>query len=297
MAGSGLVLVDKPAGCTSHDVVATLRRAFTTRKVGHAGTLDPMATGLLVVGINSATRTLGLLTLSTKTYLATIRLGASSSTDDKDGTLSPVTDSTDISDEEIHKACANFMGTILQRPSSVSAIKIAGQRAHALVRAGEEVSIESREINVSRLDIDEIRRDAPFIDVDVDIECSSGTYIRAIARDIGASFGVGGHLTSLRRMAVGPFSIHSAERLDTIAHAHNPEKFLIPLGHVASLCWDTITVDAQNQQKVALGQRLPSEFLPQEGIFGVLNSDKELLALAEVESGRMSYRAVLIGSK
>lgn len=292
-----MLLVDKPAGCTSHDVVATLRRVFKTRKVGHAGTLDPMATGLLVVGINSATRTLGLLTLTTKAYLATVRLGASSSTDDKEGTLSSVTASMNISDEEIHKTCENFKGTILQRPSSVSAIRISGQRAHALVRAGEKVSIEPREVNVSRLITHDIRRDAPFIDVDVEVECSSGTYIRAIARDIGESLGVGGHLTSLRRLAVGPFSIDSAERLDIIDQAHDPEKFLIPLGHAATLCWDTITVDAQAQERVSRGQRLPSEFLPQEGIFGVLNSHKELLALAEVDNGRMSYRAVLIGSQ
>lgn len=201
LARAGLLVVDKPAGMTSHDVVARCRRLLGTRKVGHAGTLDPMATGVLVLGVERATKLLGLLALTTKSYTATIRLGQSTVTDDAEGETVATTDATHVTDEQIGEGVAALTGDIQQVPASVSAIKIDGKRAYARMREGEAVELKARPVTVSRFDV-LARRDVPgsgFVDVDVDVDCSSGTYIRALARDLGAALGVGGHLTALRR--------------------------------------------------------------------------------------------------
>ena len=221
MATPGLLLVDKPAGMTSHDVVSRVRKLAGTKKVGHAGTLDPMATGLLVLGIESGTKLLTFVVGADKTYEATIRLGASTITDDREGELveqaSPESVST-VSNEGINEELAKLKGVISQVPSTVSAIKVNGERAYDRVRAGEVFELKSREVTISRLEvIGDIRRDEGFIDFDVIVDCSSGTYIRAIARDLGAALGVGGHLTSLRRTRIGSFDVSNSTQLDGFA--------------------------------------------------------------------------------
>ena len=204
----GLVIVDKPGGCTSHDVVGRCRRLFGTRKVGHAGTLDPMATGVLVVGIERATKILGLLTATDKSYSATIRLGQTTSTEDAEGDVLQSMSASHVTDTRIGAEIARWRGDIDQIPSAVSAIKVDGTRAYKLVREGRTVELRSRRVRIDRFEVRAVRRgtDVPgVVDVDVDVDCSSGTYIRALARDVGAGLGVGGHLTALRRTRVGRF--------------------------------------------------------------------------------------------
>lgn len=212
----GLVIVDKPAGMTSHDVVGRCRRLFGTRKVGHAGTLDPMATGVLVIGIERATKILGLLTATDKSYSATIRLGRSTSTDDAEGEVVQDVSAAHVMDEQIESAVAALRGDIEQVPSAVSAIKIAGQRAYKLAREGQIVELAARPVRIDRFDVLAVRRVDQFVDVDVDVDCSSGTYIRALARDVGAGLGVGGHLTALRRTRVGRYGLDEARTLDEL---------------------------------------------------------------------------------
>src|SRR6478735_2764821 len=202
MAAPGILLVDKPGGITSHDVVARARKALGTRKIGHAGTLDPMATGLLVLGVEAATRLLTFIVGLDKTYEATIRLGATTDTDDADGRIIEATDASAITAAEIEQGIAPLRGPISQVPSRVSAIKVDGRRAYDLARAGEEVVLAARTVTVSRFDVLAERREEGFIDLDVVVDCTSGTYIRALARDLGASLGVGGHLTALRRTRI-----------------------------------------------------------------------------------------------
>lgn len=213
----GLVLIDKPEGWTSHDVVARIRRVAGTRRVGHAGTLDPMATGLLVLGIESATKLLTFIVGADKTYSATIRLGASTITDDRESEFLEQAASevvAAVTDEAIHASISKLTGDIEQVPSSVSAIKVDGVRAYAKVRGGDEVKLKARPVTISRFEVlGEIRRVEGFIDVDVIIDCSSGTYIRALARDLGADLGIGGHLTALRRTRVGGYTIEQASAL------------------------------------------------------------------------------------
>ncbi len=215
-AKSGLVVVDKPTGLTSHDVVARVRRLVGTRKVGHAGTLDPMATGVLVLGVNRATRLLGHLLLTDKVYDATIRLGSSTTTDDAEGEVVTTASTDGLTEEAVLTALGAFVGTIDQVPSSVSAIKVGGRRAHERVRAGEEFELESRSIRVDSIEVHEFREAEDGIDVDVSVRCSSGTYIRSIARDLGERLQTGGHLTSLRRTAVGPFALDAARTLEQL---------------------------------------------------------------------------------
>jgi len=214
LATPGLLLVDKPEGITSHDVVSRVRKLLGTRKVGHAGTLDPMATGLLVLGIESGTKLLTFIVGKDKTYQATIRLGASTVTDDREGeilTTATREQLTEVSKESILSGIAKLTGVIQQKPSAVSAIKVDGERAYARVRAGEEVDLPSREVTVSRFElVGEIRFTEEHIDLDVLVDCSSGTYIRALARDLGNDLGVGGHLTALRRTRVGEFEVANA---------------------------------------------------------------------------------------
>ena len=219
MVSPGILLVDKPAGLTSHDVVARTRRAFGTRKVGHAGTLDPMATGLLVIGIEGATRLLTYIVGADKTYEATIRLGQTTGTDDADGELLTTASPQDwaaVTPERIADGIRALTGAISQVPSSVSAIKVDGRRAYDLVRAGEEVELAARAVTVSRFDVIAQREGEGVLDLDVVVDCSSGTYIRSLARDLGAGLGVGGHLTALRRSRVGDFDVTDAVGIDDL---------------------------------------------------------------------------------
>ncbi len=211
--GGGLLLVDKPTGCTSHDVVGRLRRVLGTRRVGHAGTLDPIATGLLVIAVERATKLLGHLALTDKTYLATIRVGASTTTDDAEGAVTATAAPSLIAqatEARIRAGVTALTGPILQVPSSVSAIKVDGKRAYDLVRAGEQVELAARPVTITRFDIRELRRAVDHIDLDVVVSCTTGTYIRSLARDLGDALGIGGHLTALRRTNVGPFSVEDA---------------------------------------------------------------------------------------
>lgn len=209
----GLLVIDKPAGWTSHDVVARVRRLVGTRKVGHAGTLDPMATGVLVLGVERATRLLTYLVGADKDYDATIRLGVATTTDDAEGEVLART-AAHPTREAIDAAVARLTGEIRQRPSSVSAIKVDGQRAYARVRAGEDVALPERPVTVHRFEVLDVRPGeddgTAVADVDVSVTCSSGTYVRALARDLGADLGVGGHLTALRRTRVGPYGLDRA---------------------------------------------------------------------------------------
>jgi tRNA pseudouridine55 synthase len=214
---AGLVVVDKPAGVTSHDVVGRCRRIFGTRKVGHAGTLDPMATGVLVVGIDRATKILGLLTATDKSYAATIRLGQTTSTEDAEGEVLQSVSASAVTDDQIGVAVAALRGEIAQVPSAVSAVKIGGKRAYKLVREGQTVELAPRHVRIEKFEVLAVRRYDELVDVDVDVDCSSGTYIRALARDIGAALSVGGHLTALRRTRVGRFGLDQARTLDDLA--------------------------------------------------------------------------------
>ncbi|MFX0576663.1 tRNA pseudouridine(55) synthase TruB [Nocardia nepalensis] len=225
----GLLIVDKDGGWTSHDVVAKCRKLLRTRKVGHAGTLDPMATGVLVLGVERATKLLGLLTLTTKAYTATIRLGQATTTDDAEGEVLSTTSAIHLTDAEIAAHIAKLTGDIEQVPATVSAIKVNGERAYARHRAGEEVQLAARPVTVSRFDILACQNISEFVDLEVVVECSSGTYIRALARDLGAELGVGGHLTALRRTRVGPFTLEHARTLDELAAASESDDSLLSL--------------------------------------------------------------------
>ena len=293
---TGLVVVDKPGGLTSHDVVARARRALATRKVGHAGTLDPMATGVLVLGAGRATRLLGHLALRDKVYRATIRLGASTVTDDAEGDVTATADTlvlAGVSDTALASGLSALTGVISQRPSSVSAIKVDGRRAHARVRAGEQVALPAREVEVSRIDVVDVRRAPDAIDVDVEVACSTGTYVRAIARDLGEGLGVGGHLTALRRTRVGPFDVSEACSLDDLA-AHGPA-LLMPMAQVATRCFPTWAVDSAQADAVRHGRRIPwGGPIAVPGPVAVVAGDGGFLALAVDDAGVTRYEAVLV---
>ena len=213
---AGLLVVDKPSGWTSHDVVGRVRRLAGTRRVGHAGTLDPMATGVLILGVERATKLLGYLALHDKAYDATIRLGVTTVTDDAEGDVLETVDASEVSDDAIRSGVAALTGDILQSPSAVSAIKVDGKRSYARVRAGESVELPPRPVTVSRFDVRAIRREGSVLDIDVTVECTTGTYVRALARDLGAGLGVGGHLTALRRTRVGAFTLPEARTLEQL---------------------------------------------------------------------------------
>lgn len=257
MSNSGFLLVDKPAGFTSHDVVAKVRKALGTKKVGHAGTLDPMATGLLVVGVNSGTKLLTFAVGLDKTYLATIRLGAATVTDDAEGEYTFRAERQAVlklTDQRIREEIAVLTGKISQVPSSVSAIKVAGVRSYDRVRSGEEVKLAAREVTVSRFEILEIRRIENFIDVDVLVDCSSGTYIRALARDLGSALQVGGHLTSLRRTQVGKFSVENATAIDQLADSE-----LIELTQACEKLMPTIEISDSDALALRQGKQIDGE--------------------------------------
>ncbi|RNL79799.1 tRNA pseudouridine(55) synthase TruB [Nocardioides marmorisolisilvae] len=273
---SGLVVVDKPAGITSHDVVARVRRLAGTRKVGHAGTLDPMATGVLVVGVNRATRLLGHLLLTEKSYDATVRLGVSTTTDDAEG---EVIASTPASFHQPGLVAAEFeelVGEILQVPTAVSAIKVDGKRAYQRVRDGEQVELKARPVTIHSLEVREQRVVGEFLDVDISVRCSSGTYIRAIARDVGAALGVGGHLTALCRTAVGPFGLDLASSLDQLAD----EFALVPIDDAARASFPAYELDEIQTAMVRVGKKLPID-LPSDGPVAVFSPAGEFLALYE----------------
>jgi tRNA pseudouridine55 synthase len=273
---SGLVVVDKPAGITSHDVVARIRRLAGTRKVGHAGTLDPMATGVLVVGINRATRLLGHLLLTDKAYDGVVRLGSTTSTDDAEGETLSVTPAGDVSEDAIRAGLAAMVGEIDQVPSAVSAIKIDGKRAYERVRAGEDVQIAARRVTISSIDVTSIERSAEHVDVSISVRCSSGTYIRSIARDLGAALAVGGHLTALRRTAVGPFDIDTARTLDELAEDFE----LVGIADAARSSFPTYELDEIGAAMVRVGKKLPID-LPSDGPVAVFAPTGEFLALYE----------------
>jgi tRNA pseudouridine55 synthase len=213
----GLVIVDKPAGWTSHDVVARIRKLAGTKRVGHAGTLDPMATGVLVVGVEKATRLLGYLALTEKEYTGTIRLGQATDTDDADGAVIAVVPAGRIGEDELLRAVRRLTGEISQVPPGISAIKVGGKRSYQLARAGQAPVLQARAVTVSRFEVTGVHRDGDLLDVDVAVTCSSGTYIRALARDLGVALGAGGHLTALRRTRVGPYLASQARTLDQLA--------------------------------------------------------------------------------
>jgi tRNA pseudouridine55 synthase len=291
-APAGFLLVDKPAGMTSHDVVARSRRIFATRKIGHAGTLDPMATGVLILGVNAGTRLLGHLSLSDKSYVGAIRLGAASSTDDREGELGPVSDSSHVSPEAIEGVLVTLRGDIMQRPSSVSAIKIDGQRAHARVRDGQLVEIPERKVSVHQLDVVGITTVGEFMDIDVCTRVSSGTYIRALARDLGESLGVGGHLTSLRRTSIGPFKEESCHNLEDLEALSDPWSAVLPLADIAKMILPVFTLTCEQSSAVRMGQRIswPEGFT--DPVIALIDSEGELAALSEKRDSSCSYIAV-----
>ncbi|KJL28233.1 tRNA pseudouridine(55) synthase TruB [Microbacterium oxydans] len=280
MVSPGILLVDKPAGLTSHDVVARTRRAFGTRKVGHAGTLDPMATGLLVIGIEGATRLLTYVVGADKTYAATIRLGQSTSTDDAEGdivTTAPSDAWKHVSPERIAAGITALSGPISQVPSSVSAIKVDGRRAYDRVRAGEEVVLAARDVVVSRFDLLAERSGEGYIDLDVIVDCSSGTYIRSLARDLGAGLGVGGHLTALRRTRVGPFEVTDAVSIDALDGAET-----LTAGAAAARILQALPVSAEEARDLRHGKRLAGQADRLDGaIAAAIDEHGDLVGIVE----------------
>ena len=250
---SGIALIDKQQGFTSHDVVAKLRKLLGTKKIGHAGTLDPMATGLLLMGVGAGTKLMQFLSGLDKTYLATIRLGASSSTDDAQGELGELRDASQVSREQLEAEILKLTGNIEQVPSSVSAIKVDGKRAYDLVRAGEEVVLKSRRVTVSRFEIvGEPLVVDKYLDINVEVDCSSGTYIRALARDLGEALGVGGHLTALRRTRIGSFEVSNAREI-------TQEPTLVTNLEVLKTLMPEVAISQQQEIDLRHGKRLALE--------------------------------------
>lgn len=291
---SGILLVDKPSGITSHDVVSRARRALGTRKVGHAGTLDPMATGLLILGVDSSTRLLTYLVGLPKQYIATIRLGQSSTTDDAEGELSAAADTSGITRHAIDAGIAALRGEISQVPSTFSAIKVDGKRSYELARAGTEVELKARSVVVSRFDVLSVDRlsdsdsdsdsdsgglGVESIDLEVVIDCSSGTYIRALARDLGADLGVGGYLTALRRTTIGPFDVVDA----TPTHAIDPELLRAP-ADIAAQLFPTVQLGEQELVELTQGKRI-AVAVPDAGVVAALAASGRLVGLVSVSKG------------
>jgi tRNA pseudouridine55 synthase len=292
MAESGLVIIDKDAGLTSHDVVARVRRLAGTRKVGHAGTLDPMATGVLVVGVERATRLLGHLMLTEKGYDATVRLGQSTTTDDAEGEVTATTEPAVIealTEQQVRDAFATQVGAIEQVPTTVSAIKVNGKRAYALARDGVEVELKARPVTIHELAVLDVHRLEGFIDVDIRVRCSSGTYIRAIARDVGHLLDVGGHLTALRRTAVGPSGLDLARTVAELGE----EFTLVPIAAAARAAFPSIDLDSDQEREVRYGRKLELDI---DVLTAVFAPDGEFLALYEPASdGVARPTAVFVG--
>ena len=284
---SGLVVVDKPAGLTSHDVVARVRRLAGTRKVGHAGTLDPMATGVLVLGVNRATRLLGHLMLTEKAYDATVRLGVATTTDDAEGEVLTTASTAGVDEEAVRTALAGFVGDIEQVPTAVSAIKVDGKRAYQRVRGGEDVQLKARPVTVHELVVHDVCRAGEYLDVRISVRCSSGTYIRAIARDLGARLGVGGHLTALRRTAVGPYDLAAAHTLEELGDDFR----LMPIAEAAHRAFPARELDDAQAADVRVGRALD---LDVEGLTAVFDPGGEFLALYEPRGGAAKPVAVFV---
>ncbi|MER6227345.1 tRNA pseudouridine(55) synthase TruB [Streptomyces sp. 900105755] len=290
----GLVIVDKPSGFTSHDVVAKMRGIARTRRVGHAGTLDPMATGVLVLGVERATKLLGHLALTEKEYLGTIRLGQNTVTDDAEGEITSSTDASEVTREAVDTGIAKLTGAIMQVPSKVSAIKIDGVRSYKRARDGEDFDIPARPVTVSSFTVYDVR-DAvaedgtPVLDLVVSVVCSSGTYIRALARDLGADLGVGGHLTALRRTRVGPYKLDSARTLDQLQQ----ELTVMPIAEAAGAAFRRWDVDERRARLLTNGVRLemPDEYAG-TGPVAVFDPEGRFLALVEEQKGKAKSLAV-----
>ena len=271
----GFLVIDKPAGMTSHDVVAQLRKRLGTKQVGHAGTLDPMATGVLVVGMNNATKFLQYIVTGKKRYNAIIRLGISTVTDDKEGEVVAVKDWRAINDSDIESAIDKFRGTIMQVPSSVSAKKIAGERAYDLVREGKEVELAAKEVTIHELKVLAIHRNE-HLDIDIDVACSAGTYIRSIARDLGAALGVGGHLIELRRTEVAPFELNEAGEIGSAE--------VLPLRDAIAKVLPIRELGFDEVAELKFGRRIDKS--NQEGVVVGIAPDGEVAAILENREGR-----------
>jgi tRNA pseudouridine55 synthase len=286
-AASGLVIVDKPKSWTSHDVVARIRKLAGTRRVGHAGTLDPMATGVLVVGVEKATRLLGYLALTEKEYLGTIRLGQATDSDDADGIVTAEVPAGQVTDADLLRAVDGQTGDIQQVPPGVSAIKVAGQRSYRLARAGAAPELAPRPVTVRAFAVEAIRRDGDVTDVDVRVTCSSGTYIRALARDVGAELGVGGHLTALRRTRVGPYQLSQARTLDELAERLE----LTPLADAAAAAFPRRDLTADEARLIGHGGTLPPVGTG-TGPVAAFGPDGSLIALLTEDGDRARSLAV-----
>lgn len=278
-APDGLLVIDKPAGWTSHDVVGRARRLARTKKVGHAGTLDPMATGVLVLGIGRATRLLGHLSLATKAYVATICLGATTVTDDAEGAVLTRRDASGVTDAALSAAIGALTGALQQVPSSVSAIKVGGVRSYARVRAGEGVALAARPVQVRRFALEARRGD----DLDVQVECSSGTYVRALARDLGAALGVGGHLSALRRTRVGSFTLDGAHTLGALTGDDLVDAAVIGLD--AAVATSFVRWELSGEQALALSYGKRLEPSGRTGVVGAFDPDGRCVALMEDRDG------------
>lgn len=283
----GLLVVDKPAGMTSHDVVSRVRRIMGTRKVGHAGTLDPMATGVLVLGLERATKLLGHLALDTKAYLATLRLGSATSTDDAEGEVLSSTDASGVTDAAVHSRITELTGELEQVPSAVSAVKVNGRRAYELARSGESVELAARPVTVSRFDVLALRRTEETVEVDALVECSSGTYVRALARDLGEALGVGGHLGELRRTRVGPFGLGTARTLERLEE--QPE-LSMSLDDAVATAFPRVDVDAAAVNALLHGRTIPAVNVL--GTYGVFGPDGAPVVLAK--DGGRTAKSVLV---
>ena len=278
--GPGLLIVDKPAGLTSHDVVAVARRALGTRAVGHAGTLDPMATGVLVLGVGRATKLLGHLALDDKAYLATIRLGMATTTDDAEGEPLRVQDAGSVDRAGIEAGMAALTGPIQQVPSTVSAIKVGGQRAYRLARGGAHVVLAARPVTVSRFEALALRRGDRITDIDVLVECSTGTYVRALARDLGAALGVGGHLIALCRTRVGPFGLDQAR---TLAEVEAAPRVSLTMDEAVAAAFPRRDVDPAAARDLSYGRPLPPTGAA--GPHGVFGPDGRAIGLVADREG------------
>ncbi|HEY8471390.1 MAG TPA: tRNA pseudouridine(55) synthase TruB [Natronosporangium sp.] len=287
----GLVVVAKPGGMTSHDVVARVRRLARTKRVGHGGTLDPMATGVLVVGVGRATRLLSYVSGTEKGYRATIRLGQQTVTDDAEGEVTASVPADQVTDEAIRAGLAALTGEIEQVPSAVSAVKVGGRRAYQRVRAGEQVALAPRRVVISRLDATAIRRDRPgLVDVDIEVTCSSGTYVRAIARDLGTALGVGGHLTALQRTFVGDFTLAEAVTLEELER-RAPAVVTLPLAAAARRAFRHREATAEQARVLSHGGRLPAVGLP--GPYAVFAPSGEVVAIVSERGGEARPEVVL----
>jgi tRNA pseudouridine55 synthase len=274
----GLLIIDKPGGMTSHDVVARVRRTLHMKRVGHAGTLDPMATGVLVIGVGKATRLLGHLALGDKDYVATIRLGASTTTDDAEGDVVSRSDGS-WSREALDAAVAGLTGAISQVPPAFSAIKVAGQRAYAKARAGEDVELAARTVTVSGFAVTSVDGN----DVEAEITCSSGTYIRSLARDVGVALGVGGHLAALRRTRVGPFGLDRSVGLEAFMASAAPAESVVGMAESVGATFLRRDLSAEEASELGFGRALdPSNAAGVHGAF----HDGRVLALIEDRDGK-----------